>query len=305
MRGLYIVIKPVFKKGTLLLWVLLFVISAVVAQEKIDDEVYWRIKTADGNQYIGPIIYENTVTIIVETEMINQVTIRKKDIRFKEEIAAKGVVRGEYWGLNKQAGSYFIGPSAFNLKRWQGYYQNNWIFWNQFDLGITDKVSLGVGMIPFFIFEDEHSTVWLTSKVQLPIQKDNFRLTAGTIFTSGVNGDRFSNPFRSTSVYMVGTLGNPSHNVSMGIGYGLREWKWFDRAMIYFSGMARISNKSYLMAEFFFANPSVNLRRVGFFGSRVQWSGISFNYGGAVARADVNDTFLDIIPWLGFAVPLR
>ena len=125
----------------------------------------WIIETKDGNNYVGTIIYlqDSIVQINASVGVLN---IHKKNIRSIIPLKQSEIVKGEFWPENPHSSRYFWGPSGYNLRKGEGYYQNTWIMLNQVSYGITKNISLGLGIIPLFLFGGgaESTPLWITPK---------------------------------------------------------------------------------------------------------------------------------------------
>ena len=98
----------------------------VTAQQQ-DSTVFFEVTTADGNSYIGKIIEEHNDRILLETEKLGQLTLRKIDIRSIKPVNVTKIKNGVYWFENPQATRYLWSPNGYGLRRGEGYYQNVWV----------------------------------------------------------------------------------------------------------------------------------------------------------------------------------
>ncbi len=120
-----------------LIWMIAFAnLSESFSQTVQEESPVYFIKTRDGNEFIGKIVLEDNQKIILLTEKFGEVTIAKTDIVRREIIIASRLVDGVLWADNPQATRYFFGPNGHGIKKGEGYYQNVWIFFNQFTVGL-------------------------------------------------------------------------------------------------------------------------------------------------------------------------
>jgi hypothetical protein len=254
----------------------------------------WRIETTDGNEYVGEIVSRDAESLNLRTDNLGVITIATRYIKSMKPIDPKHIVDGQFWAENSQATRYFFAPNGYGLKAGEAYYQNVWILFNQASIGLTDHLSLGVGMVPLFLFAGSATPVWLTPKVSVPIKKDVFNLGAGA-FVGTVFGEELSGVFGIA--YGTATFGSRDRNLSLGLGYGFADGGWASVPAINLSGMYRITKRSYLMGEGYLIE-STGLMLLG---GRSVWSKISLDYG---LLLPLNAGDFVAIPWLGLVLPL-
>jgi len=288
-------------RSFLLLIVLLISCSVFnTVEAQTDTTAVWEIQTNDDNKYYGKIVSEDDSKVVIKTETLGEITIQKTNIRSQTEVSKKRFQGGQYWGLNRQANRYFWAPNAFNLKKGEGYYQNVWVFFNQVSYGFTDEISMGVGIVPLFLFDAGVTPIWFTPKISFPIKEDKFSLGGGVLaFT--VIGDELDNPFAGIA-YGVGTLGNRDANLSLGVGYGFAGGGWADSPTITFSGMIRVNRRTYVMSENYLIGSSGDNFFFSLIGGRTVWDNISLDYGLVIPVSADTSGFIGI-PWLGLVVP--
>ena len=112
----------------------------------IDSAKVYRLELRDGSTQIGNILQKDSATIILRTPSIPRMEIPAKNIVSIEELDATEYKDGAYWFPNPHATRYLIGPSAFTLKKGEGYYQNTYIFLNSVNVGLSDNFSFGGGI---------------------------------------------------------------------------------------------------------------------------------------------------------------
>ncbi|QNR24855.1 hypothetical protein [Croceimicrobium hydrocarbonivorans] len=248
------------------------------------------IETIEGDEFEGYLIYQDTKIITIEDRNGHQITIKVeqiKELSFEQETFSKAV------HYNLQASRYFFGPNALNMKRGEGYYQNNWVFLNQLSVGLSDRFTIGVGTIPLFIFGYGAPTpVWITPKFSVPIVPGKLNVAAGGLFGS-VLGDEFNNTFGIG--YGAFTLGDYDKNVTLSIGYGMSDGDWSENPTISLSGMLRVTRKFYLITE----NYLVFDTFIASLGGRTVWREVSLDYGFFTLPDEIDA----LIPWLGITVP--
>jgi len=205
-----------------------------------------KVETKDSNEFVGAILDESDVKIVLSTEMFDEITIRKEVIVKIRPVDKSKLVGDEFWDDNLQSTRYLWKPNGYGLRKGEGYYQNIWVLYNQVSYGFTNYFSVSAGIIPVFLFaEDIFGPVWLIPKLSLPIKKDVVNVAAGA-FIGTVAGESETG---FGIVFSTLTIGDRSNNCSIGIGWGYSEGEWADRPMLNISGMHRVSAKGYLLTE--------------------------------------------------------
>jgi hypothetical protein len=292
------------KKSLLHLGLALFLLFAgqwTYGQATIDSTKLYEVETIDGNKYIGKIIEKDAEKVVVKTEQLGTITLKMTNVRRIDPIDPERVVNGQYWANNLLSRRYFFGPNAFSLKKGEGYYQNAWIFFNQASIGVTDNFTLGIGIVPTFLFfgEDLFVPVWATPKLAFR-GSEKFHFGVGGLF-AGVLGASESG---IGITYGIGTIGTPDANFTVGLGYGYTAGDWADRPTISFSGMVRTGQRGYLMTENYIFGADGEGVVISFLGGRTVWERISLDYGLVLPISEVFDGFFGI-PWLSLVIPFR
>ena len=105
-----------------------------------------------------------------------------------------------------------VAPTARALKRGHGYVGVSEIFVPFFQVGITDRFSIGAGKP--LVFAAGFNPVWITPKLQV-VAGDSVQAAVGVIHMTGVGGGRDAG-----LAYQVTTIGHPDRSASIGVGYG-------------------------------------------------------------------------------------
>ncbi len=237
-------------KATHLLLFILFIIIFSGIKAQTSDSTLVKIETTDGNEFVGKIVEENEGRVVLETEKLGRITISKTDIKSRSEIKAQQIKNGKLWLNNPQATRYFWAPNGYGLKKGEGYYQNIYVLWNQFSVGVTDNFSLGAGVIPLFLFGGTPTPVFATAKFSIPLKKEKINLGGGAIIGTVLGEDLGGFGI----VYGVSTFGSRDNNVTFGIGYGFAGGDFASTPLINLSGMSRISSRGYFITENYYIN---------------------------------------------------
>ena len=162
----------------LLLGCLFFPSQDIYCQEEPDTTSMYSITMSNGNKFMGSIKSQNPTHIELSTN-IGTLLLPRKDIKSIHIINENQIKQGRFWYPNLQATRYFFAPNGYGLKKGEAYYQNVWIFFNQFSVGIVDYFSIGAGFVPTFLFGGAPTPVWIVPKVSVPIIKDKLNFTIG------------------------------------------------------------------------------------------------------------------------------
>jgi len=290
------------KKGInylLLLAVFCGLLQVSFGQEVSDISTQWRIETNDGNEFLGIIVSEDANVLNLSTKIYGVITIKISDIKRRKAVKTEKIVEGELWYENPQATRYFFAPNGYGLKKGEGYYQNVWVLVNQASVGFTKYFSVGVGVVPLFLFAAGATPVWVTPKISFPVVKEKFNMGAGALLGTVLGEEEPS--FGIT--YGIATIGDKNTNLNFGVGYGFAAGEWAESPMITLGAMARINRRSYFVTENYYIrlfDENVTLISLG---GRTVWSRVSLDYGLVVPfMSDMGDFIA--IPWLGFVVPM-
>lgn len=277
----------------------LFSANSLLSQEtKVDTAFQMVVETKDGNLFVGKILELTATSVILRTEKFGDLTIQKDQIVQMVPVGTENDPTSKVWFENPHASRYFFGPNAYGLRRGEGYYSNTWIFINQVSFGITNNLTMGVGMIPLFLFDGAPTPVWVTPKVSFPIKKDKVNIAVGGLFASIIG--------ESDATFGVAygqlTLGSRDQNVNLGLGYGYAGNDWAQAPTLTLSGTLRTGRKFALMTEnYFFDTGDSNTTLLGLGG---RFLGKHLAVDGALIIPFFDDEGLTAaIPWLGIHVP--
>ncbi len=192
--------------------------------------------------------------------------------------------------------NYFLSPSAYGLRKGEGYYQNIWVLLNQVSYGITNNFSVGVGVIPLFLFDVTPTPVFATVKLSIPIVKNKVNIAGGGILGTFLGEDESG----FGSFYGISTFGNPNNNFSVGLGYGFIDGEWATAPTLNFSGMFRLGSRNYFLTENYFSSVDGDNVFVISVGGRWMINKANLDYG-LFFPFDSSD--FGIFPWVGFSIP--
>ena len=204
-----------------------------------------RVETIDGNVFIGYVITEDSSTLVIKTENLGELKIPLNNIKSKTELKEVKKVGSEFWLPNPQSSRYFWAPNGYGLEEGSSYYQNIWVLYNQFSVGLSDNFSIGAGMLPLFLFGGASTPIWIVPKLSIPVVENKFNVGTGA-FLGTIVGEQ-------TGVfgllYGTSTFGSRDKNLSLGLAYGFADGEWLKVPVINVSCLVRTGPKGYFVSE--------------------------------------------------------
>lgn len=195
------------------------------------------ITMLNNTQYTGYIMKMEGSSCIVKPETGSDF---KVDVGQISEI--KRAPSERIFASNPNATRYFFAPSAITLEKGAGYYQNAYLLSNSVNFGLTDRFTLGGGVIIPLLF-------YITPKISVKVSK-NLYLAGGCIAGTTIIPDAI---ISGGIPFGLVTYGNEENNVTVGVGYGLlwNEGKFnqTNYPITTLNGMVRISNRIQLVSE--------------------------------------------------------
>lgn len=277
----------------------LFVFKNASSQGVVDTTKLYKVETIDGNEYVGHIIVMNSDVIRLKTATLGEITISQNDVSKMNVISKNRVAGGVVSYGDLHSSRYFTTSNGYGLKKGTGYYQNMWIFYNQFGYGFSDNFSVSAGIVPLFLFAGTSSPVWFTPKISIPIKKDMVNVGAGILVASvmGENSGAFGYG------YGVITFGSGRKNISLGLSYGYAGNTWADKPVVSVCFKLPAGKKGYVMAENYFLPIEDENVMVTLVGGRSLIKKVALDYGLVIPVISGMKHFF-AIPWLGITVPL-
>jgi hypothetical protein len=256
-------------------------------------------KLEDRSQLVGKLIEKDSTSITIKTSSVPRIQIPYSKIKAIDIVNDRLVKKGVYWFENPNATRYFFGPSAFPLKKGEGYYQNSYLFLNSVSFGVTNNISFGGGF-------ELISTVlgkpifFLTPKVSFKLS-DKFRTGVGVLYA---NLPTFASDGRARSsagiMYGLGTYGSADKNITGGLGWGFIESDFSAQPVVTISGITRVSRRVALLTENYFI-PADGYSTVFSYGARFFGEKIAIDLG-FINNRDIFSTFFIGIPYVDFVV---
>lgn len=258
-----------------------------------------RIETKDGNIYTGHLVSEDSLILVLSTQIYGELKIPVSYIKSRRILTEVKKVGDEIWLPNPQSSRYFWAPNGYGLDAETSYYQNIWILYNQFSFGLTDNFSLGAGMLPLFLFAGTSTPFWIVPKLSLPVVKDKFNVGTGAFLGTIIGED--------TGVfgllYGTTTFGSRDQNISIGLAYGFAQDDWLDIPVINISGMVRTGPRGYLITENYAITVEGEFVLLISAGGRSIIRNIGLDYSLWIPVGSDIDTFV-ALPFLGITIPI-
>ena len=211
-----------------------------------DSQIYLEIKDcyefSRGSALVGKLSQKDNPQAYAGAISFLTNDILQNPERYKSSVAQTDTVIKE----NEHASRYFFAPSAYNLKKGELYGATNYFLAYDFQYGITDNFSLGMGStiaaIPFYI----------TPKLSFKVGEKS-RVSVGDMLVLGTWGTQFT----MNLAYGVYTYGSSNSNVSLGLAYLTSSGADLDtklsQPVINLSAMGRLSPFMYIVSENYFS----------------------------------------------------
>jgi hypothetical protein len=287
---------------------LIFAVFTVHAQ-KVGSTV--QIETKDNNRIKGKVIEKTETHLTIETASTGNITIERNKIRDIEEINLMDT--GAFAYENQHASRNFMTPTAFGVKKGEGYYKNTMLIFNSVNYGITDHFSVGASadIVGLLSSQRVPFVMTLNTKLSTSIGK-NAAIAGGFTWMRLGFGTESINSIQSGIVYSVITLGNKNHNFTVGGGYPVffkvadtqvggnitRPW------LLTVSGQYRLSDNFSLLTENWFGVGSSDSGGIGSLGARYMRKGFAFDF--AVMFAGGTGDIVSIpIPFVSVSIPFK
>lgn len=200
------------------------------------------IEAANGKTYIGEMIGLNGGLVILNTGSAGIISFQANMISKITSYSLFASRKGSIWFANPNATRYFFAPSAIPLKKKEGYFQNAYIIGNSVNVGITNNLTVGGGVVIPFLF-------YITPKVSLKLT-ERFYAGAGILFTQSFLSEM---GLSAGVAYGLTTYGSAEHNITLGAGYGFasfdNKYSATPGPIATVNGMTRVSKKISLVTE--------------------------------------------------------
>ncbi len=293
--------KNLFRLFFLIVGISLFNNSDALGQKVFktygfDTAKIYKIRLIDETEFVGKYLYRDSSIIVIKTNSIPKIEVPINKISSIDIIENLSIINGKYWFPNPNPTRYLFAPSAFNLKKGEGYYQNTYVTINSFNVGLTDNFSIGGGLELITLFTSSTPLFFITPKVGFKVS-DNLHLGGG-IMLAGVGTEGTAG-----MVYGLSTFGSLDNNFTTGLGWGFVQGKFSGRPFITISGVTRISRGIALVTENWFI-PLDNYYGVFSYGIRFFGEKISVDLA-FLNNSDIAEGIAIGIPYFDFVVKFK
>ncbi len=261
-----------------------------IINERINLAVEINLK--DGNILRGNIIKQNASFVIFKSDLTGEISIpQEKILEIKYFDSHK--TGNQRVNINL-ASRYFFSPSAINMKKGDGYYQNTWFSLSTFNYAFTDYFTLGGGFELFTLLFGT-PLIMITPKFSIPIS-DNFHVGAGYMFI-GMVGTNGAHSFANIA-YGNFTLGNEDLNFSMNAGTNI---EYPGKPVLTLNAFAKVSPKFGFMTENWLLPSADNYYSVYSFGGRIIGRKNLFDVA-LITNSDIAASPIHALPYLTYTL---
>ena len=251
-------------------WVLLSTILVLLtvreaAAQALGAQVV-EIKLRDGSQIFGHVVSEDPARLTIRTISGADVTVARDQVESIKPTSGQ-VVGGEFWMDDAVASKLFLGATGHSLRRGQAYVAIDSLFLPVFQVGVTDRFSIGMGA-PFYGLL---KTAWVTPKFQVYRGRK-------TAIASGVLHLLAPDFGFGGYGYVVATRGTSNGSVTFGGGmlYGRDDGSGDATPMFTIGGERRVTRRSKFVTENYIFKDGV----IATAGARIIGRTASFEFGG-------------------------
>ena len=229
------------------------------------------VRLRDGSLLFGTIVSDERDRLVIKTVSGADVTLTRDQVKSIQQTAGTSV-DGEFWTDDVIASKLFLGPTGRSLKRGEGYLAIDSLFLPVFQVGVTDRFSIGLGA-PFYGLL---KSAWITPKFQV-YRNEKTAVSAGVLHLFvpdfGVGGYG----------YVVATRGTASASVTFGGGmlYGRDDDSGAAIPMFTVGGEHRLSGRAKFLTENYIFQEGV----IATAGVRIIGQSVSTELGGLLTIA--------------------
>lgn len=229
------------------------------------------IRLRDGSLIVGQVVSADGRRAVIKTMSGADVSVDRDQIK-SIQATTGAVVDGEFWIDDAVSSKLFLGPTGRALKRGQGYVAIDSLFLPVFQVGVTDRFSIGMGA-PFYGLV---KSAWVTPKFQI-YESEKTAVSTGVLHL-------FAPDFGLGGYgYVVATRGTPNASVTFGGGmlYGHDDGGGGAIPMFTIGGEHRIGRRTKFVTENYIFQGGV----IATVGTRIIGRTTSFEAGALVALA--------------------
>ena len=223
--------------------------KSLIKQESfglVTDSTNVKIELTDGTTLTGELLSETETHLEIKLKNIGVLIIKRENVKKIVFLDEFGHVGKSMWFENPHATRLLFAPTAIPLKKGEGYYQNIYIVANMFNYGVMDNLSIGGGFdfVTMFSNQDGNWNPLINLNIKSGFQvSENFHAGVGALYVGML--DEFS----AGIIYGLGTYGTYNTNATLGLGWGFVDGTFQEKPFIMIGGMARVSEKLWLISE--------------------------------------------------------
>jgi hypothetical protein len=222
-------------------------------------------------------------------------------VRRVTELAASAVrPDGRYWFPNPNSTRLLFAPTAYNLRRGEGYFSDYYVVLPGVAYGVTDRVTIGggVSLVPG---AGASQLLYVTPKVGV-VQREGAALAVGGLFATIPDLLDEDNGPRSFGVlYGVGTLGSRENNATLGVGFGYVGGDLSGTPVLMLGGQRRVARRLALVTENYAAPGAFDSALLSY-GARILGEQVALDLGFFNATSEF---FFPGVPYVGVVVNFR
>ena len=262
-----------------------------------DTTAVYNIEFTEGSEIYARIKDVRRDELLLESTTLGELAVKVYNIKKIDSEKFSVDEKGLYWFPNPNATRYFFAPSAINLEKGSGYYQNVYVLLNMFNYGVTDWLSIGGGFEFITTFSslttsDMKPIAFITPKVGFPVGE---KVHLGGGFFGGFFAEETAG-----IIYGLGTYGSTDKNLSLGLGWGFVGGEFQENPFITISGMLRTGRKFSLVTENWFI-PTEDYYAVISYGGRFFGPKMSIDIG-FLNNLDIMEFLVIGIPYVDFVI---
>jgi hypothetical protein len=260
-----------------------------------DTTVRHSVRLLDGTTLVGRIVDIGADSVRVQIDG-GTVVVARKAVESVQQFPISHLRNGSYWFENPHGTRLLFSSTAFPLEKGSGYYANTWIFLHTFAGGLTDRFTLGGGVLWFPGLSIDETFLYLLPKYTV-VDGEKGKLAIGAL--AGwlpYYGEDDTERLSAGLLYGVGTTGNRDSNLSLGLGWGYAGRELATRPVVMIGGQGRVARRISLISENWFLPVDGGTEGVLSYGLRFLGESLSVDlaflspFGAGFA-----------VPWVGFA----
>lgn len=214
-----------------------------ISSFQLDTSATYKITLMNGEEFVGKVISKTNTVLKIRTSSIPSIEIPVSSIKKIEAVKKEDMRNGSYWFPNPNATRYLISPTATNLKKGEGYYQNLYLLFNSINYGVTDYFSIGGGFELISTFSPDVTPIFmLTPKFGFELNEKS-HAGAGLLFIGAAGEGSLG------IAYGLYTYGDSNTNFTGGLGFGFVDKEFSSRPVLTLSGMHRVKRRLSLVSE--------------------------------------------------------